>query len=323
MKNFFCFSRYLFSLLTILFISGCNPQNLENNNSLPSQSPEKNCRVIKHELGETCIPKNIKKVIILHPYDLANSIALGVIPIAHTEFTGFPTPKYLEDKLPEIESVGAFDSPNLEKILQIKPDLIISYTQLKQIYSKLSHIAPTVMIKTDYPSAPSFWKERLNNLAVILDKEDISSQLMDEYWKRVNEIKEKLGDSVNSMEISVANTSSEYGIWAYGENHYSGSVLKDIGFEHPESQKGDYFYIDNISLERISDIDGDVLFFVSWERQDDQTTLDKLRRNILWNQLNVVQLDKVYLVGFHWHNSDIFAINAILDDIEKYLVNIP
>jgi iron complex transport system substrate-binding protein len=323
MKKFFCFPCYLFSLMTILFISGCNSKNLENNSFVPSQSPEKDCRLIKHESGETCIPKNIKKVVILHPYDLVNSIALGVIPIANIEITGFPTPKYLEGKVPELESVGAFDSPNLEKILQLKPDLIISHTQLKQIYSKLSDIAPTVTLQTEFPLPLSFWKERLNTLAVILDKEEKSNQLMDDYWKRVNEIKGKLGDSVNSMEISVANTSSEYGIWAYGESHHSGSVLNDIGLKRPPSQRGDFFYIENISLERISDIDGDVLFFVSWKREDDKTIFDKLKKNPLWNQLNVVQLDRVHVVEAHWHSSDIFAINAILDDIKKYLVNTP
>lgn len=323
MKIVDCFSRYLFSLVTILFVSGCNSQNLEKNSFSPTQSPEKDCRVIEHESGETCIPKNFKRVIILHPDDLANSIALGVIPIANTETTGFPTSKYLEGKLPEVQSVGAFDSPNLEKILQLKPDLIISHSRLKQIYSKLSHIAPTITLKEDFPPPPSYWKDRLNTLAVILDKEDRSNQLMDEYRKRVSDIQEKLGDSVNSMEISVANTSSEYGIWAYGESHFSGAVLKDIGFQRPQIQKGDGFYIENISLEKISDIDGDVLFFVNWEREDDKTTFDKLKRNPLWNQLSVVKQDKVYLVGTHWHSSDIFAINAILDDIEKYLVNTP
>ncbi|WP_235622352.1 hypothetical protein [Nostoc sp. PCC 7524] len=50
-------------------------------------------------------------------------------------------------------------------------------------------------------------------------------------------------------------------------------------------------------------------------------SLPWLKQNPLWSQLEVVQKNKVYLVGTHWHNSGIFAINAILDDLEKYLVN--
>ncbi|NEQ28399.1 MAG: iron-siderophore ABC transporter substrate-binding protein, partial [Microcoleus sp. SIO2G3] len=41
----------------------------------------------------------------------------------------------------------------------------------------------------------------------------------------------------------------------------------------------------------------------------------------LWQKLNVVQRNQVYFVGVHWHYSDILAINAILDDLFKYLVD--
>ncbi|RUR82994.1 hypothetical protein PCC6912_23680 [Chlorogloeopsis fritschii PCC 6912] len=51
--------------------------------------------------------------------------------------------------------------------------------------------------------------------------------------------------------------------------------------------------------------------------------LNKLKQSPLWSQLKVVQKNKVYVVGGHWHNQDIFAINAILDDLEKYFVNTP
>jgi iron complex transport system substrate-binding protein len=194
------------------------------------------------------------------------------------------------------------------------------------IYKQLSYIAPTVVLNV--PSPPLPWKEQLEELARILGKEKASKQLIDQYWQRVEKIKQALDIGAASskenrrkmIEVSIANTASEYGIWAYGERHYSGPVLKDIGLQRPESQRGDFFYIENISKENISDIDGDVLFFVSWEREDDKKTLEKLKQSPLWAQLKVFQRNQVYLVGAHWHYSDIFAINAILDDLEKYLV---
>jgi iron complex transport system substrate-binding protein len=96
-----------------------------------------------------------------------------------------------------------------------------------------------------------------------------------------------LSRNCEAIEVSIANTASEYGIWAYGERHYSGPVLKDIGLQRPKSQRGDFFYIENISKEKISNIDGDVLFFVSWERKDDKKTLEKLKQSPLWTQLKV------------------------------------
>lgn len=301
--------------LTAIILVACNTVN---NTHVANNRPQaENCRVVKHRMGETCIPLNPQRVINLAPDNLANCWALGIRPIASPHPVNFPLPKYLQGKIDQVESVGGYVDPNLEKILRLKPDLIISGSELTGIYKLLSHIAPTVVIRTDTAS----WIDIFDELATVLDKEEVGKQLLNQYWRRVETLKAALGARRKMMEVSVANTSSEYGIWAYGEGHFSGSVLKDIGLQRPKSQRVNLGYINNISQEKLSDIDGDVLFFVSWEREDDRKTLEKLKQNPLWSQLEVVQKNKVYVVGTHWHNSDIYAIDAILDDLEKYLVN--
>jgi iron complex transport system substrate-binding protein len=306
-------------VLTVLLISACNTTT--DTSMTSHKRTVANCRTVQHVMGSTCIPRNPQRIVNLAPDTLANIWALDIRPIASAYSTSSPTPKYLQGKVDRVESVGDYSSPNIEKILRLRPDLIISGSELTGIYKQLSHIAPTVVLNTPYPS-PS-WIEILEELAQFLDKEEFGQQLIDQYWRRVEKLKQTLGDRRKTMEVSVANTSSEYGIWAYGEGHFSGSVLKDIGLQRPKSQRVDLGYIENISQERLADIDGDILFFVSWEREDDRKTLEKLKQNPLWSQLDVVQNNKVYFVGTHWHNSDIFAINAILDDLEKYLVNTP
>jgi len=301
----------------VTLVSACNIIHAPNIAS--DKQPVENCRTVQHVMGSTCIPRHPQRVVTLHSFE--NTWALGIRPIASTYVTGFPMPKYLQGKVNRVESVGDYDSPNIEKILKLKPDLIISGSQLRGIYKQLSYIAPTVILNTPFPSPP--WQESLEELATVLGKEEVSQQLIDKYWQRVEKLKQALGDRRKTMVVSIANTSSEYGIWSYGEKHFSGSVLKDISVQRPESQRGDFFYIENLSKETIFEIDGDVLFFVSWEREDDRKTLEKLKQSPLWSQLKVVQKNQVYVVGTHWHSSDIYAINAILDDLEKYLVNTP
>jgi iron complex transport system substrate-binding protein len=245
--------------------------------------------------------------------------------IATTHIPGFPTPKYLQGILDQVESVGELNNPNLEKILRLKPDLIVSNSNLAGIYQWLLYIAPTVVINnpSSWRERPS-WKERLEELAKILGRGEEGKQLMDQYWRKIEKLKQALGDRRQTLQVSIANTSSGYGIWAYGEKHFSGTVLSDIGLQRPPAQRGDFFYIENISKEELSTIDGDVLFFVSWEREEqDRQTLEKLKQEPLWQKLNVVQRNQVYFVNSHWHHSDIFAINAILDDLFKYLVSTP
>jgi iron complex transport system substrate-binding protein len=304
---------------TFLMIGACNAGSMPETNTVASTE---NCRMIQHAAGETCVPNNPQRIIMLREDTFINGLELGVQSIATVSAPGFPFPKYLQGKVDRVESVGGYGSPNLEKMLSLRPDLIVADSYYSQdLYSQLSQIAPTVVLNVPFPPPP--WEEQLEELAQILDKEEAGKQLINEYWQRVEKLKQALGDRRKTLQVSIANTSSEYGIWSYGEKHPSGSVLEDIGLQRPESQRGDFFYIENISAEKISDIDGDVLFFVSAEREDDKKTLETLKQSPLWAQLGVVQRDQVHFVGRHWHSWDILAINAILDDLEKYLVNTP
>jgi iron complex transport system substrate-binding protein len=173
------------------------------------------------------------------------------------------------------------------------------------------------------PFPPPSWKEQLKELAQVLGKEEVGRQLINDYWQRVEDLKQALGDRRHTLNVSVAGDTAAYQIWVNGEQHFSGEVLRDVGLQRPPAQRGDFFYIDGISEEKLSIIDGDVLFFIAWGTSEDLEAIGKLKQNSLWQQLNVVQRNQVYFVGIHWSNADIFAINAILDDLFKYLAAAP
>ncbi|MGD1951892.1 MAG: ABC transporter substrate-binding protein [Leptolyngbyaceae cyanobacterium] len=299
-------------------VSACG-RNLDRTNPPSPEQLTQDCRVVQHVMGETCIPQDLQRVVTLRPDHFANSFALGIEPVASVFAEGFPFPKDIQNEVSNVESVGDYSAPNLEKILQLKPDLIIANSRLEGIYEDLSRIAPTVVIDLPYP--PPSWKKQLETLATFLGKEEASQQLIDNYRQRIENIKHALGPQLDQLEVSVANSSLEHGIWVLGEDHFVGEVLNDIGLQRPPSQRGDFFYIDNISKEKLSDIDGDVLFFVSMGREQDEEYQEELREDPLWQKLNTVQNDRVYFVDGYWQEAgSILAINAVLDDIKKYLV---
>jgi iron complex transport system substrate-binding protein len=289
-----------------------------------SQQLIENCRVVQHNLGKTCIPQHPQRIVALTEDDFANSLALGIKPIA-TAFEADYTPPHLQDKVEGVESVGKVATPSLEKILRLKPDLILSNDlHSRSIYNQLSYIAPTVVL--DLPSNqiphPSP-KKLLEELAYILGKEDVGQKLINEYEQRIKKLQQALGAHRHNMNVSIASDTSQFSPWINGEKHTSSIVLSDVGLQRPPSQRGDFFYIYNISQENISIIDGDVLFFVAWGTKEDLEAVEKLKQKPLWQKLNAVQRNRVYLVSEHWHHANIFAINLILDDLEKYLLNTP
>jgi iron complex transport system substrate-binding protein len=319
-KSILCQFIYL-SLLGIVTAALFAACSTTKSSDFISQKPSsENCRVIRHMMGETCIPHNPQRVVVLREDTLANSLALGVKPIGSVFETSYPLASYFQGKIDGIESVGTTSYPSIEKILKLKPDLILANSYYSQrIYNQLSNIAPTFVLNIPFP--PPSWKEQLKDLAQVLNKEAVSQQLMNRYWERIEKLKQALGDQRRNLTVSIASTTSAYGIWINGEKHFSGEVLRDIGVQRPLVQRGDFFYIDNISKEKISDIDGDILFFIAFGTQDDLKTVEKLKQTPLWRQLSAVQRGRVYSVGGHWSNADIFAVNAILDDIEKCIIN--
>ncbi|MDJ0591030.1 MAG: iron-siderophore ABC transporter substrate-binding protein [Pleurocapsa sp. MO_226.B13] len=302
-------------IFTAMLVVACS-----STNDVSSSRQSDDCRVIQHTMGKTCIPRNPQRVVTLRTDHLANSLALGVQLIASAFVEGFPVSEVLQDRVDKIETVGDINNPSLEKILLLKPDLIISNSRLESIYPQLSQIAPTVVL--DLPFPPSPWKEQFKELAQILDKEETYPQLMAEYWQRIENLKQALGDRSKKLEISIAGTASGAGIWAYGEKHPVGDILNDIGLQRPPIQRGNFYYLENISEEKLSDIDGDILFLTSWGREEDREIGQKLSQKPLWQKLKVVRQKQVYVVGHYWHNAgNILAVNAILDDLEKYLLN--
>lgn len=315
----------LLGVLTFTLISACSP-NI-NHNVTSSKQLTENCRVVQHAMGETCIPQDPQRVVTLWNGTFHTALALGIKPIASTWSPGEPFPKHLGDKADGVENIGF--EPNLEKLLLLKPDLILSNTRLQNIYTQLTNIAPTVVL--DHPAPPAPWQKTLEDIAKILDKEQESKQLINDYWQRIEQLKQALGVGVASpkenrrlqMQVSVATVDQTYGIFTYGSKHPTGRLLSDIGLQRPPAQSKDFFTRSNISYENLSEIDGDVLF-LSYREEAGKEALGKLQQNPLWQKLKVVQQNRVYLVDSeHWYAFDVLAMNAVIDDLFKYLVNTP
>ncbi|MEH1922498.1 iron-siderophore ABC transporter substrate-binding protein [Nostoc sp.] len=307
-------------VLTFTLASACS-LNIKHSVT-SSKQPTENCRKVQHEMGETCIPLNPQRVITLWTTILGNTLALDIKPFASTYITSEPLPEYLREQADGVKSVGNMTEPNLEKILLFKPDLILANSRLQNIYQQLSYIAPTVIMK--FPAPPPPWKQQFTELVNVLDREEAGKRLMSKYYQRIEKLKEALGDRRHKLQVSVVGIYQDTKIVPYGERYPASTVIKDIGLQRPSGQRGDFYYTNSISEEQLSNIDADVLFFLVRGEKGANEFLEKLQQKPLWRQLKVVQKNQVYFVdGGNWGGFDILAMNAVIDDLFKYLVNTP
>ncbi len=160
----------------------------------------------------------------MHLATLGNLLSLNIKPIGST--TGYQKsefPKYLEGKIDQIEWLGGVTQPNLEKILQLKPDLIINLGDDKSIYPLLSKIAPTVQTGWEGPRSkiaptvqtgwegPRQWKEHFSFVVKVLAKEKASQKAWNHYYQRIQELKTALGDRYQNQKFSY--------VYVEGSNH--------------------------------------------------------------------------------------------------------
>ncbi|QYO62970.1 iron-siderophore ABC transporter substrate-binding protein [Leptolyngbya sp. 7M] len=275
-------------------------------------------------MGETCVPNPPQRLVTLSQFTLANVLALGFKPVGSTSNARqVDFPAYLKNEPQGIKKLGREEAPNLEGILLLKPDLILGKDNSEAIYPHLSQIAPTVLGK--WESTPS-WREHFNFVAEVLDRKELAQQLWKRYNQRIQALKVDLDNRYQNQQISVIRISNDGSIVVDAKNSFVGSILNDIGLQRPKLQEAVGLYgvaVSNLSEENLNEIDGDILFILTFT-DDDRNKLQDLQRKPLWQTLRAVQQGKVYLVeGETWVGSTILAADAVINDLYKYLVNTP
>ena len=278
-----------------------------------AQPCEEGFRNVTHAMGDTCVAENPQRVVVLDTGELDGALSLGVKPVGAVEaLPGLGLPGYLSELTEGVELVGAIGEPNLEAILALKPDLILS-SKLRHeaIYNQLSEIAPTVFTET----VGVAWKENLEVYAEALNKQETLNLRLGEYEASLDTV------------WSATDTSQELSVIRFvpGQNRvmqkgsFIGTVLEDVGFARPESQRSDEFML-TVSQEELDLMDGDVIFLSVFGSADD-TALDASTSSPLWQSLDAVQADEVYRVSDdHWFlGIGLIGAERILDDLLIYL----
>ncbi|WP_334972722.1 iron-siderophore ABC transporter substrate-binding protein [Nostoc sp.] len=310
----------------VVWLNGCFFFNYPKVSHELSVSSLSQVRVVQHFMGKTIVPAHPQRVVVLSGRCLENALALGIKPIAASKLFVSQLQR-LVGPLSGIEDVDWL-SPSIEKVLFLKPDLILGMHFHQDIYPLLSHIAPTVLAP---PGASGAWKESFAFTASVLGKTKTAQQVMDNYYARLKQFKAKMGDRLNTTLVSVAELRTD-ALWLWAKASFSGVILKDAGVARPYSQTldsqatlslggGPAAYA--LSNELLSELDGDTLFLVSEDvlgTRDLHPILEQLKAEPLWSKLKVVQQEKVHEVGFYWVQFGPLAANRMIDDLERYLV---
>jgi iron complex transport system substrate-binding protein len=256
-------------LLSIVVITACGSVASDQG----STPPPEGCYKVTHVMGETCIPKQPQRVVVLDTTTFEMAIALGIKPI------GAPLSDQLISQIHQdlkgIEEIGTVGEPNLEKILTLQPDLIIGQDYHQTIYAQSSHIAPTILYSSEHSGQ---WKAVFMNVAQMLQKTEVAEQVMSDYYNRLETFKQQMGNRLKTK-VSVIRIYPDR-INLYLRDSFCGTILQDAGLLRPEAQNisasearrrfANEIQV-SISSELLHQVEGDVMFVWTGENTAEAT----------------------------------------------------
>ncbi|QDG94769.1 iron-siderophore ABC transporter substrate-binding protein (plasmid) [Rhizobium sp. NIBRBAC000502774] len=273
--------------------------------------------------GPICVPNAPSRIVVLDPfYNLGMGLELDLPLVGAPLMTAQDADLRRAAEKASVTDIGDARQPSLERIVALKPDLIIGDATLHaQVRGMFEKIAPTILIDV------SSWKDHLRVLADITGRNDAAIKLLDGYEVRVAALR----DRAPRFPVSVLRvTPTGFHVYVSGPASYAPyAVLREAGIRRtPYETVTDNTAFKRPGWEEIGLLDGNIVLYVvvsGYDQAPDDALESATIKNPFWQMLPAVQagrshrVDRGTWMGFH----GVASAHRVLDDIERYIVNAP
>lgn len=308
------------SLCIMLLVSACSGATSTNQGAVQAQGEAKTvatAEVTTYQTanGEVEIPKNPKRVVVLADNYTGYLLALGIKPVGLADFSLNHPP--FAGKVDGVENIGGYgdDSKSLEKILDLKPDVIIALDNNKSL-ENLNKIAPTVPIKYGEKDL----REQLRAFGKVFGKEKEAEEWIANWDSKIAKYKPIVQEIVGEKKVAILGGTVK-GVGAYGDYYGRGGEIlyREFGLKAPDLiQKATMDISEGyvaLSLEKLPEYVGDFLVI--------ENSLEKdISKDELWQQLDVVKNKRVYTIDANeYYFNDPLSLDKQLDYLVESFTN--
>ncbi|WP_339315816.1 ABC transporter substrate-binding protein [Paenibacillus sp. FSL R10-2734] len=266
-------------------------------------------------IGHTVeIPVNPKRVI-YSGETYGDLLALGVQAVGYPLSMG--EGQVFEDQLQGVEDVGF--PINLEKTLELQPDLIIYAGTDEADFEQLSKIAPTIIFDTFAPL-----KERMLDIGGILGKTTEAEAWLAKYKTSEDAMWEQL-KSAGIKEGETASVFTYYPgdrLFVMAATGLSQVLYGENGFKPtPAIQKvlDEGMGFQEVSMEVLKEYAGDRIFILTPVADEAKKSTDTLLKSPIWKGLPAVKNGYVYTQDIMKTSSDATTREWLLGEIPQLL----
>ena len=262
-------------------------------------------KVVDSLKREVMIPKHPRRVVMLNASNLELFCAVG-----GAEFTvGKPTSPALSERIrldtQKAAEVGVIHSPNIEKILELKPDLVVGVNV--PFHNSLIPILADANIPL-YVRALDTYEEVVETLAFY-------GQLTNQPKKAQEQIDAVKGKYQQALTLATGKQAPKnLIIWGSTESFnmatsqsFVGDLVKRLGgnniADHAEGGKGSYV---PLSMEYVAKENPEVIFLVTHSSDEKvaQKFQNELAKHPAWQGMRAVKNQRVHILPY-----ELFAVN--------------
>jgi iron complex transport system substrate-binding protein len=298
-------SARVVAVLLALVLAGCGvdeqaaPDAVSATGDTPAAFPVQ----IDHKYGTTTIPAKPTRVVTLGLSDQDAVLAHGIVPVGAIDwFKERPYGQWPWTKdrwgtaLPEI--VGERDDFNLEKILNLKPDLILAlYSGMsKEQYDELSKIAPTVGQPTGFDDYGAPWQDMTRMAGKALGLAPETEKMIKDVDARFADQRKQLS-AWQGKHVAVVDPYEPGKYAVFQETDPKAAFMVELGLAVPDEV--DTAAKDNnaaeISSERLDMIDTDLVVILAF---DTEAARSQLAADPIFQGLKAVKDGRVMYVPY-------------------------
>jgi iron complex transport system substrate-binding protein len=280
---------------------------------------------MEHTMGSTSIGEVPKRVVALDPSYIDAALLLEADLVGYVQYRQDPKAPFapylgdVAEATKDAVNVGTLAEPNLEKILELQPDLIVSAkVRHEALYSQLSKIAPTIFSVSTGPT----WKENVVFLGEALGKKAKAEELVKAYEDRAAKVGAEILAKKPDATYSLIRFTGGDTARLYSSNSFIGEIMADMNIPRPKDQPdSDKEIFVPLSAEQILQGDASLVMvsaFTPAGAEGDKARAQQgaFKSNPLWQRLQgeVIDVDDATFLA----SVSIQGAHAVITDLAKH-----
>ncbi|WP_328187957.1 iron-siderophore ABC transporter substrate-binding protein [Marinobacter sp. OP 3.4] len=264
--------------------------------------------VVSHDAGDLRFEEPPQRIVALNWWLVEHLLALGMTPVGVADAEGYRE-WVAQPPLPDsVKSVGARQSPNLEAIRSLEPDLILVTGHLMAAVPALETIAPT-LVQTTYEAGSNPWKrarDHLITLGKVLDREAQADKVLEQAEQDLADTRRRLANAgLAGQEAFLVRFLDDRRLRIHGDNSMLDQALEQAGLSNAWQRATNLW---GFTPGTLADLGGHPDAWLIYIRPWPEADRERLLASDLWPYLPMASSGRVTGVGPVWTFGGVLSV---------------